>query len=111
MRPETQRRKKLGQSFDLLGLGLFLVTELCGLLGLGSLDLALAGGLGLCTLGVHLLAEDSLTSLLGLGLVDLFQSVSHCVLPGFVDEYGCGSPLTCSTSARLCLKVLPLLKW
>jgi len=33
----------------------------------------LAGSLGLGALGVHLLLEDTLTGLLGLGLVDLYQ--------------------------------------
>lgn len=50
----------------------------CLLLGHKSLPLGrdtllppLAGSLGLGTLGVHLLLEDPLTLLLGLGLVDL----------------------------------------
>jgi hypothetical protein len=34
---------------------------------------SLSCSLGLRTLGVHLVLEDSLTSLLGLGLVDLWQ--------------------------------------
>lgn len=38
-----------------------------------SLDLALAGGLGLRTLGVHLLLELPLTGLLGLGAVDVLN--------------------------------------
>ena len=42
-----------------------------GSLLLDTLLSALAGGLGLGTLGVHLLLELGLTSLLGLGLVDL----------------------------------------
>ena len=39
---------------------------------LDTLLSALAGGLGLGTLGVHLLLEDPLTCLLSLGLVDLW---------------------------------------
>ena len=42
-------------------------------LGLDSLLSSLSGSLGLCTLDVHLLLEDSLTLLLGLGLVNLYQ--------------------------------------
>ena len=41
-----------------------------------SLHLALAGGLGLRTLGVHLLLELPLTGLLGLGAVDLKTNMS-----------------------------------
>lgn len=41
-----------------------------------SLHLALAGGLGLRTLGVHLLLELPLTGLFGLGAVDLEAHVS-----------------------------------
>jgi hypothetical protein len=41
------------------------------LLGLCSLQLPLAGSLGLRTLGIHLLLEDSLTRLLRLSSVDL----------------------------------------
>ena len=37
----------------------------------------LAGGLGLRTLGIHLLLEDPLASLLGLGLVNLWSNVSQ----------------------------------
>jgi hypothetical protein len=40
-------------------------------LGLDTLLSSLACSLGLRTLGVHLLLENSLTLLLGLGLVDL----------------------------------------
>ena len=55
----------------LLCLGLLFIAELCLLLGNHSLLLSLTGSLGLRTLGVHLLLQDSLTSLLGLGSVDL----------------------------------------
>ena len=41
------------------------------MLGNHSLLLSLTGSLGLRTLGIHLLLQDSLTRLLGLGLVDL----------------------------------------
>jgi hypothetical protein len=40
-------------------------------LGLNTLLSPLAGSLGLCALGVHLLLEQTLTLLLGLGLVNL----------------------------------------
>ena len=43
---------------------------------------SLAGSLGLRTLGVHLLLEDSLTLLLGLGLVDLEGHCQHGVGDG-----------------------------
>lgn len=55
----------------LLCLGLLCLAELSCLLGLVSLDLSLAGSLGLRTLGVHLLLEESFTCLLGLSSVDL----------------------------------------
>jgi hypothetical protein len=55
----------------LLCLGLLFVTELRLLLGNHSLLLSLTGSLGLRTLGIHLLLQDSLTRLLGLGSVDL----------------------------------------
>ena len=42
-------------------------------LGLDTLLSPLARGLGLGTLGVHLLLELDLTGLLGLGLVDLYR--------------------------------------
>ena len=45
-----------------------------------SLLLALAGGLGLRTLGVHLLLELLLTSLLGLGTVDLLYQCQQTSL-------------------------------
>jgi hypothetical protein len=59
------------KSNPLLRLGLLFVTELGTLLGNHSLLLSLTGSLGLRTLGIHLLLQDSLTSLLGLGSVDL----------------------------------------
>jgi hypothetical protein len=43
---------------------------------LDSLLPPLPGGLGLRTLGIHLLLEDTFTGLLGLSLVDLHQTVS-----------------------------------
>jgi len=60
--------------------------------------------LGLRTLGIHFLLENLLTLLLGLGFVDLQDNVS------FIDNKT-SCLRTCSTSARLCLKVLPLLRW
>jgi hypothetical protein len=76
------------------------------LLGEQSLLLSLTGSLGLRTLGVHLLLQNSLTGLLSLGSVDL-------LFPHQSSEFAIHLPyqLTCSTSARLCLKVLPLLRW
>jgi hypothetical protein len=74
-------------------------------LGNHSLLLPLSGSLSLRTLGIHLLLQDSLTSLLSLGSVDLRRNVSIKKL------LGRSFRLTCSTSARLCLKVLPLLRW
>jgi hypothetical protein len=88
----------------LLCLGLLFVTELRLLLGNHSLLLSLTGSLGLRTLGIHLLLQDSLTRLLSLGLVNLShrQPMILTIL---------NSQLTCSTNALLCLKVLPLLRW
>jgi hypothetical protein len=67
--------------------------------------LALAGSLGLSTSAVHLLLDESLTGGLSLGLVDLR------VLSVFIVVILLTTQHTCSTNARLCLKVLPLLKW
>lgn len=61
----------------LLCLGLLFVTELRLLLGNHSLLFSLTGSLGLRTLGIHLLLQDSLTRLLSLGLVDLSKSSAH----------------------------------
>ena len=53
-------------------LGLLVVATSQGIaLRLHTLLSSLAGRLGLRTLGIHLLLENSLTLLLGLGLVDL----------------------------------------
>lgn len=57
----------------LLCLGLLFLAELGSLLGLVSLCLSLAGGLGLRTLGVHLLLEESFTCLLGLSSVNVLD--------------------------------------
>jgi len=54
---------------------LLFLSELSSLLRNNSLDLSLTGSLSLCTLGVHLLLDDTLTSLLSLGLVDLQKLV------------------------------------
>jgi hypothetical protein len=55
-----------------LGLGLLFLLALQRLpLSGDSLLSPLAGSLGLCTLGVHLVLEDLLALLLGLGTVDL----------------------------------------
>jgi hypothetical protein len=50
---------------------LLLLAELSSALLLGTLLLPLPRGLGLRTLGVHVLLDSPLASLLGLGLVDL----------------------------------------
>jgi hypothetical protein len=68
--PDTLRMLPSQNPSHLLGLS-FLFAELCLLLGLCSLQLPLAGSLGLRTLGIHLLLEDSLTRLLRLSSVDL----------------------------------------
>jgi hypothetical protein len=69
------------QILNLLCLSLlFLVTELSSFLGNNSLQLSLTGSLSLRALGVHLLLKDSLTRLLGLGLVDLCNSSGICML-------------------------------
>lgn len=76
--------------------------------------LALAGSLGLRTLGVHLLLQLSLAGLLGLGAVDLDETtnVSITVEPRIsANIREMGRIRTCSTRARLCLKVLPLAAW
>jgi hypothetical protein len=52
------------------------------LLGNHSLLLSLTGSLGLRTLGIHLLLQDSLTRLFGLGSVDLLT----------LSAYDCGNP-------------------
>ena len=64
----------------LLGLSLLSVTEHSLLLGLSSLDLALTGSLGLGTLGVHLLLDESLTGGLSLSLVDLYIALVFVLL-------------------------------
>ena len=61
--------------------------------------------LGLVSLGLHLLLQNALTLLLSLGFVDLKASVSACVQ--YEEDLDW---LTCSTRARLCLNVLPLLR-
>jgi hypothetical protein len=60
----------------LLCLGLLFVTELGLLLGNHSLLLPLTGSLGLRTLGIHLLLEDSLACLLSLRSVDMLNQGS-----------------------------------
>lgn len=50
-----------------------LVGQQSGPLGALSLQLALAGSLGLRTLGIHLLLEGLLAELLGLGTVNLYK--------------------------------------
>lgn len=55
----------------LLCLSLLFLPELSRSLGNDSLLLSLAGGLGLSTLGIHLLLQGPLTRLFSLGFVDL----------------------------------------
>jgi hypothetical protein len=64
------------QMHHLLRLSLLCLTELSSSLGNDSLLLSLTGSLGLRTLGIHLLLQNSLTRLLGLGSVDLVGCVS-----------------------------------
>lgn len=64
----------------------------------------LAGCLRFVALGLHLLLQDTLTLLFGLGLVDLWWISAE--FNGRAQREH-----TCSTKARLCLNVLPLLKW
>lgn len=71
--PNTPYATNNKKGAHLLCLGLFLLAELCTLLGNRSLLLSLTGGLGLLSLGVHLLLDNSLTSLLSLRLVDLIS--------------------------------------
>jgi len=60
-----------------LRLLLLVVGGECVPLLVDTLDPPLAGSLGLCTLGIHLLPELELTGLLGLGLVDLYRRMSQ----------------------------------
>jgi len=92
---------------DDLSLGLLLLlTQVRTLLSSSSLQLSLTGSLGLRTLGIHVVLEGSLSCSFSLGLVNLLnRSVSVAVEPLTLHK------LTCSTNARLCLNVLPLLKW
>jgi len=55
---------------------LLFLSELSSLLRNNSLDLSLTGSLSLRTLGVHLLLDDTLTSLLSLSLVDMLNQCS-----------------------------------
>lgn len=64
------KHNKMSRAIPLL-CGLLLLAELCLLLGRRSLLLPLAGGLGLCTLGVHLVLDVLLSGCLSLGLVNL----------------------------------------
>lgn len=95
----------LSSAYLCLGLGLLVLSSQCLPLSSNSLLSPLAGGLGLCTLGVHLVLEDLLALFLSLGSVDLW-CVSMLILQSSSDIKH-----TCSTRARLCLNVLPLLRW
>ncbi len=70
--PNTPRMLQSQNDHDLLLLlGFLSIAKLCTLLGNHSLLLSLTGSLGLRTLGIHLLLQDSLTRLLSLGSVNL----------------------------------------
>jgi len=60
----------------LFGLGFFFLSQDGRLLGVNSLNLSLTGSLSLCTLGIHLLLQDPLSCLLGLGTVNMFDECS-----------------------------------
>lgn len=65
----------------------FLLTSQSISLGEDTLLSSLTGSLGLGTLSVHLLLEDTLTLLLGLGLVDLFSECQYiCSQPGSISD-------------------------
>lgn len=55
---------------------LLVSSKRCIPLLLDTLQLPVAGSLGLVALGLHLLLQDTLTLLLGLGLVDLMRQES-----------------------------------
>jgi len=74
--PDALRMLPSQTAQNLLRLGLLLITELSSSLSNNSLLLSLTGGLGLRTLGIHLLLEDSLTRLLGLSSVDVLNQCS-----------------------------------
>ena len=93
---------------------LLLASQRIALGGL-SLELALASSLVLRPLGVHLLLDSTLTGLLSLSAVDLQgeegRNVSYCFEVCGDKKEREEDKRTCSTRARLCLKVLPLLEW
>lgn len=94
-------------SLLLLGLRLVVVEHLVLLLLL-ALQPPLAHRLVLRTLGVHLILDLALAGLLCLRTVDLFEHISWNVV---VRSHDVMVRRTCSTRARLCLNVLPLLRW
>ena len=61
-----------------------LLSKLSSSLGNNSLLLSLTGSLGLRTLGIHFLLQDSLTRLLSLGSVDLRVNVSQEVTAAII---------------------------
>ena len=63
---------------------LFSLSKLSSSLGKHSLLLSLTGSLGLRTLGIHLLLQDSLTGFLSLGSVDLRVNVSQEVTAAII---------------------------
>lgn len=64
----------------------FLLTSQSISLGEDTLLSSLTGSLGLGTLSVHLLLEDTLTLLLGLGLVDLFSACQYICSPESISD-------------------------
>lgn len=88
----------------LLGLFLIILAGQLSLLGLLAFLFSFAGSLDLCTSSIHVLLQESLTGLLSLGFVDLDRCQSQRSAITKVERLH-----TCSTRARLCLKVLPLL--
>lgn len=121
----AERTKQVGKEFQnfsfffalRVGRNLFLLflaaADECVPLLRDSLLSPLPGRLGLRTLRVHLLLQDTFAGFLGLRLMDLFtgtvshpiHSSTHPLTPSR------RSQLTCSINALLCLKVLPLLRW
>ena len=104
--PDTLRLLPTQNISRLLCLGLFLVTKLCLLLLLHSLQLSLTGSLGLRTLGIHLILEDSLACLLSLGLVNLLigQSLYTDNILSWMRTYvlnQCSLVLECVTLAQM----------
>ena len=89
-----------------LCLGLLLLAQVRTLLSISSLNLSLTGSLGLRTLGIHLILEDSLACLLSLGLVNLLvgQSLYTDNILSWMRTYvlnQCSLVLECVTLAQM----------